>query len=95
MEEKIKDAIQTIAEEIASPKGNLGDAPKQEISNNTTLRRDLQDCYNQLRTGKIGLREAKEIANLAGKIVSSAKAQLDYNITVGKADKEIDFFEGE
>ena len=76
-------------------KGKIGEAPKQEISNNTTLRHDLQDCYNQLRTGKIGLREAKEIANLAGKIVSSAKAQLDYNITVGKADKEIDFFEGE
>ena len=74
-------------------KRQLGDAPKAIVNNNTTLRADLQDCYNQLRSGKIGLREAKEIANMAGKIVASAKAQLDYNITVGKPDKEIDFFE--
>jgi len=93
MEEKLIDAIETIAEEITTTKSQLGEAPKQEISNNTALRHDLQDCYQQLRTGKIGLREAKEIANLAGKIVTSAKAQLDYNITVGKPDKEIDFFE--
>ncbi len=71
----------------------IGDAPKTQITNNTTLRHDLQDCYNQLREGKIGLREAKEYANLAGKMISSAKAQLDYNTVVGKPDREIDFFE--
>lgn len=72
---------------------NLGSAPQAVICNNTTLRHDLQDCYNQLRKGKMGLREAKEYANLAGKMISSAKAQLDYNITIGKPDKAIDFFE--
>ena len=71
----------------------LGNAPRCVISNNTTLRHDLQDCYNQLREGKIGLREAKEYANLAGKLINSAKAQLDYNVTIGKPDKAIDFFE--
>ena len=90
--ENIQEDVE-LQEENGNEKRQLGDAPKAIVNNNTTLRADLQDCYNQLRSGKIGLREAKEIANMAGKIVSSAKAQLDYNITVGKPDKEIDFFE--
>lgn len=73
--------------------GKLGAAPKTDIVNCTTLRNDLMDVYNQLRLGDIGMRQAKEIANMSGKIVSSAKAQLDYNVTIGKADTRIDFFE--
>lgn len=71
----------------------LGNPPREEVRNNTTLRHDLQDCYNQLRRGEIGKREADTYANLAGKMVSSAKAQLDYNVTVGSPDRKIDFFE--
>ena len=67
--------------------------PKTEVCNNTTLRHDLQDCYNQLRRGEIGKREADTYANLAGKMISSAKSQLDYNVTVGTPDRKIDFFE--
>ena len=72
---------------------NFGSEPQEIVSNNTSLRHDLQDCYNQLRRGEIGLREAKEIANMAGKLVASAKAQLDYNQIVGTPDRKIDFFE--
>lgn len=71
----------------------IGNPPRQEVCNNTTLRHDLQDCYNQLRRGEIGKREADTYANLAGKMISSAKSQLDYNVTIGRRDSKIDFFE--
>lgn len=71
----------------------IGTPPKVNVCNNTTLRHDLQDCYNQLRRGEIGKKEADTYANLAGKMISSAKAQLDYNVTVGSPERFIDFFE--
>ena len=79
--------------QIVEDEGARGNAPAEQVINNNSLRKDLMDCYNQLREGKIGLREAKEYANMAGKIISSAKAQLDYNVTIGKPDKTIEFFE--
>lgn len=90
----IENAVNEIAEEVTGKgKAQLGDAPKGVVTNCTTLRGDMMDCYNQLRIGKIGLREAKEIANLAGKIGTNAKIQMEYNAMVGKPDKKIDFFE--
>lgn len=71
----------------------FGGKPTQVINNNRTLRADLLECYNQLRLGKIGIKEAREIANIAGKAVSSAKAQLDYNAMIGAGQRTIDFFE--
>lgn len=44
----------------------------------TELRDDLLKVYSDLRSGKIEPREAKEINNTAGKIISSAKVQLEY-----------------
>ena len=73
----------------------LGKEPQAVVNNNTTLRHDLADVYNQLRRGEIGLREAKQFANMAGKMIVSASKQLDYNVTVGTPDKKIDFFEDE
>jgi hypothetical protein len=40
---------------------------------------DLQSVYSDLRAGKIGLREAKEVNNTAGKIISGYKLKLEYN----------------
>ena len=71
----------------------LGNAPKSFVNTNTTLRNDMLDVYNQLREGLIGLRQAREVANMSGKILSSAKAQLEYNQVVGKPDATIPFFE--
>lgn len=71
----------------------LGNKPKSTVVNNTTLRNDMLDVYNQLREGNIGMRQAREVANLAGKIISGAKAQLEYNQVVGKPDTKIPFFE--
>lgn len=51
----------------------------KKITNVVELRDSLLDVYNKIQDGKIGLREAKEHANIAGKILSSAKLQLEYN----------------
>lgn len=70
---------------------------KNEVKNvtvvtNNDLRTDLVNVYNELRNGTINKGTAKEIANVAGKILSSAKTQLDYNKWV-KNESKIDFFE--
>lgn len=66
---------------------------EKTITTNTDLRNDLLDVYAQLRNGEIGQSKAKELANVAGKIISSAKSQLEYN-KWAKCDSKIDFFEG-
>lgn len=43
------------------------------------LRGDLVDLYDKLKSGDISLEEAKVHANVAGKIISSAKLQLAYD----------------
>lgn len=62
------------------------------VVTNNDLRTDLVNVYNELRNGTINKGTAKEIANVAGKILSSAKTQLDYNKWV-KNESKIDFFE--
>lgn len=61
--------------------------------NVTELREQLVDIFNQLRKKEIGQSEAKELANVSGKIISSAKAQLEYNKYCGSKDR-IKFLEG-
>lgn len=65
---------------------------KQNINTANDLRGDLLIVYQSLRDGDIGLREAKERANVAGKILSSAKLQLEYNAYT-KSDAKIPFLE--
>ena len=65
---------------------------KVEIKNNDDLRSDVINVYEELRQGKMTLREAKELTNTAGKIMSSAKIQLEYNIFM-KAPRKIEFLE--
>lgn len=65
---------------------------KTTIKNITELRLDLMNVYSALKDGDIGLREAKERANVAGKILSSAKLQLEYNAYT-KSDAKIPFLE--
>ena len=52
---------------------------KAKISNVNDLRNNLSDVFEALRNGNIAHKEAKEISNLAGKMINSAKAQLDYH----------------
>ena len=58
------------------------------------LREDLVKVYQDLRAGKLGTTEAKQSANVAGKILSTAKAQMEYNKMV-QSKERIKFMECE
>jgi hypothetical protein len=58
------------------------------------LRNDLIEVYNNLRTGKLGQDEAKQAANVAGKIMSTAKAQMEYN-KMCQSKRKINFLDVE
>lgn len=58
----------------------------------TDLRNDLLKVYEGLRNGEVGLNEAKQASNVAGKILSSAKVQIEYNKLVQSKSK-IEFLE--
>lgn len=42
------------------------------------LRAELAKVFNQLKAGEIKPSEAAELANLAGKMIASAKVQVEY-----------------
>jgi len=65
---------------------------KTTITKNKDLLADLLDVYEQLRSGNMAQGMAKQLANVAGKAISSGKAQLEYNKWV-KNEGKIDFFE--
>ena len=60
--------------------------------NVTDLRDHLITVYNQLKDNEIGMQEAKGLANVAGKIISTGKSQMEYNKMVGSKTR-IKFFE--
>lgn len=62
------------------------------MKNIKDLRTELIDLFDMLKEGKIKTRDAKEIINCSGKIILSAKTELDYNKYIGKK-LEIDFLE--
>ena len=64
----------------------------KKIKTIVDLRNDLLDVYESLRSATITLKDAKERANLAGKLTATAKLQLDYNSFM-KSQKKIDFLE--
>jgi len=58
------------------------------------MRDDLIDTFDKLKSGEIGLSEAKELANVAGKVFSSAKLQLEYN-RYAQSKKTIEFLDSD
>lgn len=65
---------------------------KEPITGVTTLRKRLVELYNDLELGRIKTSEAKELANVAGKILNAAKVELEYNALLG-INKKIDFLD--
>lgn len=65
---------------------------KTKINSIADLRVDLAKTYEELREGTIKCADAKAIANLAGKMINSAKVQIEYN-TLRARDTKIDFLE--
>lgn len=57
------------------------------------LTADLMAKYQLLKDGKLDLKQAKQIANLSGKIIHCAKSHLLYNIFMERK-QAIPFFEG-
>lgn len=45
----------------------------------TDIRNDLIDVFNDLKAGRMEAKDAVEINNTAGKIISSAKVQIAYH----------------
>ena len=43
------------------------------------LRKYLAEVFDELRSGSISANEASELANIAGKMINSAKVQIEYH----------------
>ena len=56
------------------------------------LRDQLLKSFSDLQSGKMKTKDAKELTNLSGKIILSAKVELDYNKFM-KLDRKIDFLD--
>lgn len=67
-------------------------AKTTKVKNMVDLRDSLLETYTQLKNGEIGTKEAKESSNVAGKIIMSVKAQMEYYVMT-KADGKITFME--
>jgi hypothetical protein len=48
------------------------------MKNVTELREQLSQVFTELRSGTVKHSDAAELANLAGKMINSAKVQLEY-----------------
>ena len=64
---------------------------KVTIASVESLRDKLSEIFDALRDGDIAHKEAKEISNLAGKMINSAKVQLDYHSLRKDENFKIDF----
>ena len=62
------------------------------MKNAEELRDELAQTFAQLKSGEIKPREAAELANLAGKMIASAKVQVEY-FALRKESPRIAFLE--
>jgi hypothetical protein len=53
------------------------------MNNITELREQLAEVFTELRNGEIEAKNVSELANLAGKMINSAKVQLEYHALRG------------
>ncbi len=67
----------------------------KKVNNVKDLRDELTDMFEKLRIGEIGISEAKALSNVAGKIMSTAKTQLEYNKFLGNNKSSIDFLKSD
>lgn len=63
------------------------------MNNAEQLRKELSDTFAQLKSGAIKPSEAAELANIAGKMIASAKVQVEY-FALRKESPRIPFLEG-
>jgi hypothetical protein len=53
------------------------------MQNIEDLRKSLSENYEAMKAGKMELKEGKELSNCAGKIISSVKLELEYQMMMG------------
>ena len=58
----------------------------------TVLRDELATVFDQLMAGEIKAKDAGELANIAGKMINSAKVQLEYH-ALRKTTPKISFLD--
>lgn len=65
------------------------------MKNATELRHELSDAFMRLKRGEIKHADAAELANIAGKMINSAKVQVEYYAMRGDAKQipTIEFLE--
>jgi len=64
------------------------------MKNVTELREQLSQVFTDLRNGAVKHSDAAELANLAGKMINSAKVQLEYYALI-KETPSINFLKSE
>jgi len=62
----------------------------KKIKNIEDVRNEMIETYDDLKCAKIGMQDAKVRATLTGRMISSAKVQMEYNKMTGN-DKPIKF----
>ena len=62
------------------------------MQNIKDLRNSLLDNYEKMKSKEMDLKDGKELANTAGKVLNSLKIELEYNTLIGNKNK-IDFLE--
>ena len=62
------------------------------MKNANELRNQLSKVFTQLANGEMTAQDASELANIAGKMINSAKVQLEYNQLTGD-NRRIEFLE--
>ena len=67
---------------------------RKKPENINELRDALLDSFGDLLSGNMRAIDAKERSNMAGKIINSAKIQLEYQVAA-KREPAIEFLEGE
>lgn len=61
------------------------------MKNVNVLRDNLSKVFDDLQAGTIAVKTAAELANIAGKMINSAKAQLEYHTLRNDTTTKITF----
>ncbi len=62
------------------------------MKNANELRKELSEVFNKLKAGDISHCDAAAMANIAGKMINSAKAQIEY-YSLRQEKPDIEFLE--
>ena len=53
-----------------------------------TLRETLIDCINEVRSGRMESKQARDISALAGRVIETAKLEIEFAVNQSKLDRD-------